>query len=101
MLGMEDAGVGEGLLRDGVEIELHEAALAQARMARPGQRNGVFVEIGVVAALAAAVPAACGARVCEHRCFGLLLRSVGSLRMRTRDFGEQSLKERGENSAPL
>src|SRR3954447_24939291 len=70
-------------------------------MPGPGLRDGVLVEIGVVAALAAAMPAACGAGLSKRRCFRLLLRSVGSLRTRTRDFGEQSLEESGKDPAPL
>ena len=69
---------GEGLLRDGVEIELHEAALAQARVPRPGLGDGVLIEIGVVAALAAAMPAARRAGAGERRCFRLLLRLLAA-----------------------
>ena len=39
VLRMEEAGVRERLVRDRIEIELHEAALAQARMPRPGLRG--------------------------------------------------------------
>src|ERR1044072_7349127 len=99
MLGVEDARVREGFLRNGVEIALHQAALAQPRMACPGLCDRVFVKVGVVAALAAAIAAARRAGVCERSYFRFSFGSCGPC-ARARDFGEQSLEEGGEDPTP-
>ena len=86
-----------------LEIELHEAALAKARMPRPGLRNGDFGRdrrrcrpccsnargsAGAGAGEVSLLPAFASA--CQRRSW-----------RRARDFGKQSFKKRGENPAPL